>query len=206
MDFLSTVMWWVFFIIAALFYFISSFGHHTRGTKSPQIEAFGSFGMVVFIILTFVFLGWKGCIGIILALLTWAVISERIMWNIWRKLSPYTHNLDYSHFVKRSRFAKSPSKLPTTWEELLEQGNNTDEMLLKISNQPKTIEVLRRYGKTPADIRDIFCNLCGCGCSEYVTQSVIESQKLLSEYLQMKTDGVSDLEIAYELSQSLGGP
>jgi len=206
MDFLSTVMWWVFFILAALLYFISSVGHHTRGTKSPQIEAFGSFAMVVFIILTFVFSGWIGGIGVIVGLFIWAAISERIMWNIWRKLNPYSYNLDYGHFVKRSRFAKSSSKLTTTWEELRERGNKTDEMLSKISNQPKTVEVLQKYGKAPADIWDIFYVLCSCGCGEYVAQSVIENPKLLSEYLQMKTDGVSDLKIVYELSQSLGAP
>jgi hypothetical protein len=205
-DFFSTVTWWVFFTLAALLYSISSFGHHSRGAKSPQIKAFGSFGMVVFIILTFIFSGWKGGMGIIVALFIWAVISERIMWVIWRKLTPYSYNLDYNHFTKRSRFAKSPSKPPTTWEELLERGNKTYEILSKISNQPKTVEVLQKYGKTPTDIGDIFYNLCACGCGEYVTQSVIESPKLLSEYLQMKTDGVSDLEIASELSKSLGEP
>jgi hypothetical protein len=204
MDFLSTIMWWVFFVLAALSYFISSFGHHSRGLKSPQIEAFGSFGMVFFIILTIVFSGWKGGIGIIVALFIWAVISERIMWVIWRKLIPYSYNLDYSHFVQRSKFAQSPSRLPTTWEELCERGNKTDEMLSKISNQPKTVEVLQKYGKTPTDISDIFYNLCRAGCNEYVIQSVMESPKLLSEYLQMKTDGVSDLEIVDELSKSLG--
>jgi hypothetical protein len=204
MDFFLTVTWWVFFILAALLYFMSSLGHHGRGTKSPRIEAFGSFGMAVFVFLTFVFSGWKGGISIIAALFIWAAIIERIMWVIFRTLIPDSYNLDYSHFLKRSRVHKSPSAPPTSWEELLEQGNKTDEMLSEIAAQPKTVEVLQKYGKTSEDVREIYYNLCSCGCGDYVTQSVMESPKLLSEYLQMKTDGISDLEIAYKLSQSLG--
>ncbi|MBW8042238.1 MAG: hypothetical protein FVQ85_19870 [Planctomycetes bacterium] len=206
MDFLSTTIWWAFLILAALLYFVSSFGHHGRGTISPHIKAFGIFGMLVCIILTFIFSGWKGGIGIIVTLFIWAVIAERIIWVIFRILAPSSYNLDYSHFVKRSRFRKSPSKPLTTIEELLESGKKKDEMLSKITNQPKTVEVLRKHCKTPADIKDIHFNLSACGCSEYVTQSIIESPKLLSKYLQMKADDISDLEIAYELTKSLGGP
>ena len=96
--------------------------------------------------------------------------------------------------------------VPTSYEELLQHGKKTDEILSKISCQSKTVEVLRKYGKSPADFKDIFYDLLRSGCGEYVTQSVIKNPQLLSEYLQMKADGISDVEIAYKLSESLGGP
>lgn len=205
MNFLSTGAWWLFFILGALSYFISSFGHHSRGLKSSQIEAIGSFGLVAFVVLSFIFSGWKGGLAIIIALFLWAVITERILWLIFRKLLPGASNLDYYHFIKRSRLQRSSSSIPTSYEELLEHGKNTDEMLLKISKRPEIIEVLQRYRKKPEDIKDVYYNLLRGGAGEYVTQSVIEDTKLLSEYLQMKDDGISDVEIVYRLSESLGG-
>ena len=195
----------MFFVLGALSYFISSFGHHSRGTRSPQIEAIGGFGLIVFVILAFIFSGWKGGIGIIVALFLWAVIAERILWLIFRKLMPSANNMDYGRFIRRSRSYGSSANLPTSWEELREQGNKTDKMLSRISNQPQIIEVLRNYGKTPEEIKDIFWNLCACGTGEYVAQSVIENPKLLSEYLQMKADCISDMEIAFKLAEPLGG-
>ena len=55
MNFPSTKIWWTFFILGALSYFISSFGHHGRGTRSPQIEAIGGLGLIIFVVLTFIF-------------------------------------------------------------------------------------------------------------------------------------------------------
>jgi len=195
----------VFFVLGALSYFVSSFGHHGRGTRSPQIEAIGGFGLIVFVILAFIFSGWKGGIGIIVALFLWAVVSERIFWLIFRKLMPSASNMDYGQFIKRSRSYGSSSKLPTSVEELFEQSDKKDEMLSKISNRPEIIEVLKRYGKNQADIKEIFWDLMRCGAGEYVVQSVIETPKLLSEYLKMKANGISDIEIAFKLAESLGG-
>lgn len=206
MDFLSTEIWWVFFILGALSYFISSFGYHGRGTRSSQIEAIGGLGLIIFVVLTFIFSGWRGGIGIIVALFLWAVVAERILWLIFRKLIPSASNLDYGQFIKRSRSYGSSAKLPTSVEELFEQGDKRDEMLSKISNQPKIIEVLQSYGKTSGEIKDIFWKLMASGAGEYVAHSVIENPKLLSEYLQMKADGISDMEIAFKFTKSLGGP
>jgi hypothetical protein len=205
MSFLSTATWWTFFILAALSYFVSSLGHHGRGTKSPQIEAFGSFGLIVFVIFAFVFSGWKGGIGCVVALFVWAVISERILWTIFRNLLSGSDSLDYSHFLKRSQFHTSPSKLPVSGRELLQQGNATDEMITKISSQPEIIHILLQYGKHSTDLQDIFHCLLASGSGEYVAYSVIENPQLLAEYLQMKTTGVSDLDIACKFSKSLGG-
>jgi len=90
-------------------------------------------------------------------------------------------------------------------EELFEKGDERDEMLSKISNQPKIIEVLQSYGKASGEIRDIFWKLMASGASEYVAQSVIKNPKLLSEYLQMKVNGISDIEIAFKFTKRLGG-
>ena len=206
MDFLSTEIWWVFFILGALSYFISSFGHHGRGTRSPQIESIGGLGLIIFVVLTFIFSGWRSGIGIIVALFLWAVVAERILWLIFRKLTPGASNLDYNQFIKRSRYHSSSIKLPTSIEELFEQSDKRDEILSKISNQPKIIEVLQSYGKASGEIKDIFWKLMVSGAGEYVAQSVIENPKLLSEYLQMETDGISDVEIAFKFAESLGGP
>jgi len=54
--------------------------------------------------------------------------------------------------------------------------------------------------------RDIYHDILRGGGGEYLAQSVTSSPKLLSEYLQMKIDGISDSEIIYKLSESIGGP
>ena len=206
MDFLSTAIWWVFLAIGALSYFISSFGHHGTGAKGPQIEAIGGFGIVVSVVLTFIFSGWKGGIGVIIALFLWAIVAEGILWLIFRKLMPSAINMDYGQFIRRSRCHGSSSKMPTTVEELFEQGDKRDEMLSKISHEPKIIEVLQRNGKNKGYIKEIFWDLIRCGAGEYVAKSVIENPKLLSEYLQMKANGISDVEIAFKFTETLGGP
>lgn len=91
-------------------------------------------------------------------------------------------------------------------EELFEQDDERNEMLSKISNQPKIIEVLQRYGKASEEIKDIFWKLMASGAGEYVAQSIIENPKLLSKYLQMKTNDVSDMEIACKFTEILGEP
>lgn len=205
MSFISSYIWWTFFIMGALSYLVSSFGHHSRGLKSSQIEAAGSVGMVVFVVLSFIFSGWRSGITIIIALFLWILITEGILWLVFRKILPGASDLDYYHFIKRSLFHREPSSIPTSYKELLEHGENTDKMLLKISKRPEIIKVLQRYRKKPEDIKDVYYNLLRGGAGEYVTQSVIEDTKLLSEYLQMKDDSISDLEIVYRLSESLGG-
>lgn len=206
MVFLLTGIWWMFFILGALSYCVSSFGHHGRGSRSPQIEAIGGFGLIVFVILSFIFSGWKGGIGIVIALFLWAVIAERGLWLIFRKLMPSASNMGYSQFIKRSRSSDSLSKIPTSLGELREEWDKKDQMLLKISNQPKIIEVLQKHEKTPAELKDVFSNLIRGGAGEYVAQSVIENPELLSEYFRMKSDNVSDIEITSKLAKSLGGP
>ena len=204
MDFIYTGIWWTFLALGVLSYFISGFGNHGRGTLSHRIEAIGGFGLIVFTILTFIFSGWKGGIGVIIALFLWAIVAEKILWLIFCKIMPNANNLDYKQFIKRSRFHKKSYKLPTA-EELFEGSDNRDKMFWKISSQPKVIEVLKRHGKNPENIKDVFFDLERSGAGEYVAQSVIENPELLSKYLQMKTDGISDLEIAYKFIESLGG-
>jgi len=90
-------------------------------------------------------------------------------------------------------------------EELFEQGDSPDGMLSRISHQPQIIEVLQKYGEEPNEIRDIYWKLMASGAGEYVAQSVIENPKLLSEYLRMKAEGVSDMDIAFKFIETLGG-
>ena len=205
MDFLSTRVWWTFLILGAISYFVSSFGHHGRGTKSPQIEAAGGFGLIVFVATVFISSGWKGGTGIVVVLFLWAVIAERFLWLIFRRFMPNENNMDYCQFIRKSHSHSNSPKAPSSMKELIERSNKTEEMLLEISNRSEIIDILKKYGKNQGDISEIFWNLIRCGTNEFLSQSVIKSPKMLSEYLEMKIGGVSDIEIALKLTQSLGG-
>lgn len=203
MGFMFTVIWWVLFVLAALSYFISGFGYHGRGTKSPQIGATGGLGVMVFVILTFISSGWRGGIGIIVGLFLWAIVAEWCLWIIFRKLMPYATNMGFRLFLKRSSSYRSRTKMPTL-EELRKQWNMNDEMLLKVSSRPEIIEVLKKYDKNPEYIKDIRSKLGGGGVEEYEIRSIIGNPRLLSEYLQMEADGVSDIEITHKFINSFG--
>lgn len=105
----------------------------------------------------------------------------------------------------KRRYHKSSSKIITSVDELLEQGGKYDEIFSTISNQPIILKVLQKYGKNPEDIKDVFWTLMAHGADGYIAKSVIENPKLLSQFLQMKKDGISDIEIAFKLVESLGG-
>ena len=87
----------------------------------------------------------------------------------------------------------------------MDKADEKEKIRLEIGNKPHIKEVLKLYGKRPTDIEDIFWRLMASGAGEYVAQSVIENPKLLSQYLQMKNDGVSDMEIAFKFTETLGG-
>ncbi len=72
-------------------------------------------------------------------------------------------------------------------------------MLSEIHSRSEIIETLQQYGKSADEIKDIFCTLMASGTGEYIAWSVIENPKLLSEYLRMKKNGISDIEIMSHL-------
>lgn len=141
----------------------------------------------------------------LIALFLWAIIAERILWVLFVRLAPEGTAPDYDQFVKRAWF-RGASKAPASIEMFLEEADKMDQMLSQISSQPGVIGLLGRYGKSPQDVEDIFWRLMASGAGEYVAWSVIEDPKLLSEYLQMKADGVSDLEIMFRFTETLDSP
>jgi hypothetical protein len=78
------------------------------------------------------------------------------------------------------------------------------DQVVRFKTKTEVIYVLQKYGKNQEDIEEIYSLLLASGASEYVAQSVVTSPKLLSEYLQMEANGVSELEIMYKLSETLG--
>jgi uncharacterized coiled-coil DUF342 family protein len=104
-----------------------------------------------------------------------------------------------------NQFHSKLSKPPASVEKLLERGDKRDEMFSTISNRPQIVKILQKYKREPGEIKDIFWKLMASGAGEYVAQSVIENPKLLSKYLQMETSGVSDMEIAFKFTETLGG-
>lgn len=205
MEFLSTGNWWLFFVLGILFQFLQFFGHHGRGRQSPRIKVIGFVGQINFIILSFIFSGWKGGIAIFVALFLWAFISERLVWLIFRKHMSRANHLSFNQFINRSEHYHSSSKFPSSAQELLDQSTLKDEILNKISNRAEIVKALQKHGKKPKDINNIFWILMASGVGEYVAQSVIENPQLLSEYLQMQASGdMGDVEIAHKLTESLG--
>jgi len=68
-------------------------------------------------------------------------------------------------------------------------------MLSTIRNRSEIIETLQKYEKSADEVKAIFWILMASGTGEYIARSVIENPKLLSEYLRMKNDGISDIKI-----------
>lgn len=89
-----------------------------------------------------------------------------------------------------------------TMAEVFERDKERGKMFSGISSRQQISEVLKKYGKNPEEIKEIFGKLMACGTIEYITQSVIEDPKLLTEYLQMKSNGIPDQEIAFKLIES----
>lgn len=96
------------------------------------------------------------------------------------------------------------AKIPS-WNELTENWKKYDQMFLRLSKETKIVEVLKKYGRKniPEEIKEIFSLLLASGAGDYVSEEVIKDPKLLSEYLQMKAEGKSDLEIMYECRKKL---
>lgn len=104
-------------------------------------------------------------------------------------------------FTRQRKY--SSSKILNDFLKKMDEADEKEKMRLEIGNKPHIREVLKLYGKHPTDIEYIFWRLMASGAGEYVAQSVIENPKILKLYLKMKSDGISDLEVATKLSDLL---
>ena len=106
-------------------------------------------------------------------------------------------------------FARLTYKLATIFVRSLSIRNEKAfnllyDRVIRFKALTEVIYVLQKYGKNQEDIEEIYSLLLASGAGEYVAQSVVTSPKLLSEYLQMEANGVSELEIVSKLSETLG--
>lgn len=97
----------------------------------------------------------------------------------------------------------SSSQILNDFLKKMDEADEKEKMRLEIGNKPHIRKVLKLYGKHPTYIEDIFWRLMASGAGKYVAQSVIENAKTLELYLKMKSDGISDLEVATKLSDLL---
>ena len=69
MGFLSTGLWWVFFIPAALSFSVYTLARRNWELATSRLKTWGmvcGWICLVLVILTFVFCGWKGGLGVII--------------------------------------------------------------------------------------------------------------------------------------------
>ena len=74
MDFLSSPLWWVFFVLTGLFSFVNLLGRYMQGRFSPHIEAYGGILMFIVLVLSFIFFGWEGGLGIFVSWIIWGIV------------------------------------------------------------------------------------------------------------------------------------
>ena len=60
-------MWWPLFILGALSGFLYQFGRHADGTASKLVMNTSGLALIVFVVLAFVFIEWKGGIAVLLS-------------------------------------------------------------------------------------------------------------------------------------------
>jgi len=85
MEFLSSGLWWTFFILTGLFLFIYQFGRQGHGTMSPIIMVIGGAASLVILILAFVFFWWQGGLGIAVSWIVWSILTGIVFGLIGRR-------------------------------------------------------------------------------------------------------------------------
>lgn len=74
MEFLSSSLFWLFFVLTGIFMFIYQFGRGGRGALSPLIMTIGGLALTIITILAFVIMWWQGGVAILVSWFVWAVI------------------------------------------------------------------------------------------------------------------------------------
>lgn len=84
MDFLSTPLWWAFFVAASISFAVYQLGRLGEGLWKQQLQTWGALFTMVFVVLAFVFSGWKGGIAVVLGMTLSAVVGFQAIMRIFR--------------------------------------------------------------------------------------------------------------------------
>ena len=68
MDFLSSGLWWGLFIGASVSFIAYQLGRVGNGLWKKQLQGFGGLLAILFLILSFVFTGWKGGLSVLIGM------------------------------------------------------------------------------------------------------------------------------------------
>jgi len=86
MDFLSTGLWWAFFIPASITFSVYTLARRNWELGMKRLNMWGSWcgGIsLVFIILSFVFSGWKGGVAVLIGMVPVALVVVLIVRRIF---------------------------------------------------------------------------------------------------------------------------
>ena len=194
MDFFLSGLWWGLFIATSIAFLVYTVA---RRNWEPQIVWLNTLGgwcalfTIVVLIVAFVLIGWRGGLAIMGGMVLVALAGILITHQIFKGRPKRRHGI----------------KIPTSAKELEEWAEEEDKrmevIVTWISKQPKIIEVLERYERTPEYVKDIHEKLLLGKAGIYVADSVIQNPDLLSQYLQMESDGVVPEVLAFTLLKLL---
>jgi len=79
MDFLSSGLFWMFFILTGVFMFVFEFGYSSRGILHSSVCQFsmtiGGIALTIITILSFIFMWWQGGVAILVSEFIWMIIT-----------------------------------------------------------------------------------------------------------------------------------
>lgn len=74
MTFLSNGLFWLLFFLLGFSLFIALYGRHSRGFFSPLMMHLGSGGVLIIVVLSFIFMWWQGGVAILVSWVIWAMV------------------------------------------------------------------------------------------------------------------------------------
>ena len=87
MDFLSSGLFWLFFVLTGAFMFIFEIGYSGRGVLNASFcqlfMTIGGIALTIITILSFIFMWWQGGVAILISEFVWMIIAT-IVGNIVR--------------------------------------------------------------------------------------------------------------------------
>ena len=86
MDFLSTGLWWAFFIPASITFSVYSLARRNRELEMKRLNMWGGWCgwlTIAFVILAFIFSGWKGGVAVLIGMVPVALVVVLIVRRIF---------------------------------------------------------------------------------------------------------------------------
>lgn len=86
MDFLSTGLWWAFFIPASITFSVYQLARRNRELEMKRLNMWGGWCAwlaVAFVILAFIFSGWKGGVAVLIGVVLVATVVILIVRRIF---------------------------------------------------------------------------------------------------------------------------